>query len=144
MTKRKDVNAGINDEITVDTEVDDDLTDEEKAEIDEAAKKIIELPGNVWKCKLSEPLEYLDEKYDELTFNFRQIKGEDVVNAEDELLRRHLPIYMNNAVNIYYIILIAVRACEQNIDDVALKKLSAVDFNRIVNKTKLFLSGIAV
>lgn len=144
MVKRKVVDAAINDEITVEKEIDNDLTDEEKAEIDKVAKKIIELPSGVWKCELSEPLEYLDETYDELTFNFGKLKGEDVLNVEDELMRRHLPIYMNNTVNIYYIMLIAVRACEQNIDDAALQKLNAVDFNHIISKTKLFLSGIAV
>lgn len=144
MVRKKEVNTSINDEIAVEKEIDSDLTDEEKAEIDKAAKKIIELPSGMWKCELSEPLEYLDEKYDELTFNFGKLKGEDVLNVEDELMRRHLPIYMNNTVNIYYIMLIAVRACEQNIDDAVLQKLNAVDFNHIISKTKLFLSGIAV
>lgn len=144
MVRKKEVNTSINDEIAVEKEIDSDLTDEEKAEIDKAAKKIIELPSGMWKCELSEPLEYLDEKYGELTFNFGKLKGEDVLNVEDELMRRHLPIYMNNTVNIYYIMLIAVRACEQNIDDAVLQKLNAVDFNHIISKTKLFLSGIAV
>lgn len=144
MAKKNAVNAEINEDNTIETEIGDDLTDEEKAEIDKAAQKIIELPSGVWKCKLSEPLEHLGEKFDELTFNFGKLKGEDMLNVEDELMQRHKPIYMNNSVNIHYILFVAVRACEQKVDDTVLKTLSAVDFNHIINKTKLFLAGIAV
>ena len=82
-------------EKTIDEEV---KNTENDPEIDKAAEKILELPSGIWKIELSSPIKYLDNEYSELTFAYEKLTGEDVINAEDELMNRHLPIYMNNGV----------------------------------------------
>ncbi len=125
----------------------DELTDEENKAVDDAAEKIkndIMTPNGVWMCKLSKPITYNGVEYSELTFNFGKLTGADALNIEDELTAKGKPVFMNETANAQYLILMAVRACEEHIEADAFNPMSIVDFNRIKNKARLFLLGVAV
>lgn len=133
-------------ETIIDNEL-DELTDEEIKAVDDAAEKIKNdetTPDGVWKCKLSKPITYDGVEYSELTFNFGKLTGDDALNIEDELLAKGKPVFMNETANARYLIAMAARACEQYISADAFKLMSLVDFNRIKNKARLFLLGVAV
>ncbi len=124
-----------------------ELTDEENKAVDDAAGKIrndVMTPDGVWKCELSKPITHNGIEYSELTFNFGKLTGADAVNIEDELSAKGKPVFMNEAANSSYLILMAARACEEHISSDAFKRMSIVDFNRIKNKARLFLLGVAV
>lgn len=125
----------------------DELTEEENKAVDDAAEKIrndVMTPDGVWKCKLSKPITYDGVEYSELTFNFGKLTGADALNIEDELAAKGKPVFMAETANAQYLILMAARACDQNIDANAFNPMSIVDFNRIKNKARLFLLGVAV
>lgn len=125
----------------------DELTDEENKAVDDAAEKIkndIMTPDGVWKCKLSKPITYNGVEYSELTFNFGKLTGADALNVEDELTAKGKPVFMNETANTPYLILLAARACEEHVNSDAFRSMSIIDFNRIKNKARLFLLGVAV
>ena len=122
----------------------EELTKEEEAAIDKAADQLMEIPSNVWKLKLDEPLEIRGEKVSELTFNFGELTAADAINVEDEMVDRGLRIFVNNLMNVHYLMLIAIRANSDGLDENTMKKLPISDFNNIIVKTKYFLMGIAV
>lgn len=125
----------------------DELTDEENKAVNDAAEKIkndVMTPDGVWKCKLSKPITYNGVEYNELTFNFGKLTGADALNIEDELIAKGKPVFMNETANAQYLILLAARACEEHIGSDAFKPMSIIDFNRIKNKARLFLLGVAV
>ncbi len=125
----------------------DELTEEENKAVDDAAEKIrndVMTPDGVWKCKLSKPITYDGIEYGELTFNFGKLTGADALNIEDELAAKGKPVFMNETANAQYLILMAARACEENIHSNAFGLMGIVDFNRIKNKARLFLLGVAV
>lgn len=125
----------------------DELTDEEIKAVDDAAEKIKNdemTHDGVWKCKLSKPITYDGIEYSELTFNFGKLTGADALNVEDELLAKGKLVFTAETANARYLIAMAARACEQYISADAFNLMSIVDFNKIKNKARLFLLGVAV
>ena len=125
----------------------DELTDEENKAVDDAAEKIksdVMTPDGVWKCELSKPITYNGVEYTELTFNFGKLTGMDALNIEDELIAKGKLVFTSETANAQYLIHMAARACEQYLTPDAFKPMSIVDFNKIKNRARLFLLGVAV
>lgn len=140
MSKKNEVNANINEDIVVDKEVGDELTEEEKAEVDQAAQ-IAEIPSGVWNYKLKEPLEYLGKTYTELTFDFGRLNGGDIAAIERELEQLKINLFSNVGFSDSYADHAASFACEDISDTYALGELWGADYNAILRRTRNFLSG---
>lgn len=128
-------------------EVLDELTNEENAAVEEAAEmleKDSEKTDGVYTIELKKPLMYNGTEYNKLTFDFNKLTGTDAVNIEDELVARGKNVFMNEVASSVYLMTMAARACEEHVPYNALKNLGIVDFNRIKNKARLFLLGVAV
>lgn len=128
-------------------EVLDELTNEENAAVEEAAEmleKDSEKTDGVYTIELKKPLMYNGTEYNKLTFDFNKLTGTDAVNIEDELAAKGENVFMNEIASSVYLMTMAARACEEHVTFNALKKLGIVDFNRIKNKARLFLLGVAV
>lgn len=124
----------------------EDLTDEEKAEVDRAAERIAnDLPNakDIWGITLSKPVTYEGEEIKELTFNFGKLTGDDAINIEEELRAQNKPIFMNEAASTDYLMAVAVRTCERAVDMRFFRKIKIVDFLRIKSRMRLFLLGVA-
>lgn len=141
MSKKYEAKAVINEEITAGAEVGDELTDEEKAEIDEAAQ-ITELPSGVWKYELKEPLEYLGKTYTELTFDLGRLNGENIAAIERELEQLRMNLFSNVGFSDNYAERAASLACEDISDTYALEELWGADYNAILRRTRNFLSDV--
>ncbi len=139
MVKKKGVNADVNDEIAVEKEIGDDLTDEEKAEIDNAAQ-ITEIPSGTWKYELKEPFEYQEQTYTELMFDFGKLCGRDIAAIEHELEQLGLNLFSNAGLSNSYAERAAALACENIGDMYALEELWGADYNIILRRTRTFLS----
>lgn len=141
MAKKYEAKAEINDEITVDAEVGDDLTDEEKAEVDEAAQ-MTEIPSGVWNYKLKEPLEYLGKTYTELTFDFGKLNGGNIAAIERELEQLKINLFSHVGFSDSYAERAASFACEDISDTYALGELWGADYNAILRRTRNYLSDV--
>lgn len=129
---------------TINTENDEvQLDKESESHIDEIVRESTTSDG-VWTCKLKEPIKYEENEYGSLTFDFNRLTGDDALEIEDELAMKGNPVFMNEAANGRYLMLMALRACEERIDFNTLKKVNISDFNRIKNKARLFLLQFAV
>lgn len=128
-------NANKNDEVLLD--------EDSENRIDEIVKESTTSDG-VWTCQLKTPLKYEENEYKTLTFNFNRLTGVDAMEIEDELAMKGKPVFMNEAANARYLMLMALRACEEQMDFDTLKKINISDFNRIKNKARLFLLQFAV
>ncbi len=125
----------------------DELTDEENAAVDEAVKmlnKDAEKTDGVFILDLRTPLVYNGNEYKSLTFEFKKLKGTDSINIEDELIAKSHNVFMNDTANTRYLITMAARACVEKVPYNGLLELGIIDFNRIKNKARLFLLGVAV
>lgn len=140
MSKKYEAKAVINDEITAGAEVGDELTDEEKAEIDEAAQ-MAEIPSGVWKYKLKEPLEYMGETFTELTFNFDKLSGRDIAAIERELEQLNISLFSSTGLSDNYAERAAALACENIHDMFALEELWGADYNAVLRRMRTFLSS---
>lgn len=128
-------------------EVLDELTNEENSAVDEAAEmleKDSQKTDGVYTIELKKPLMYNGTEYSKLTFDFNKLTGTDAINIEDELVATGNNVFMNEIASSAYLMTMAARACEEHVTYNTLKKLGIVDFNRIKNKARLFLLGVAV
>lgn len=129
---------------TINTEIDEvQLDNDTENRIDEIIKESTTSDG-VWTCQLKTPIKYEETEYESLTFNFNKLTGAEALEIEDELAMKGNPVFMNEAANGRYLMLMALRACEERIDFNTLKKINISDFNRIKNKARLFLLQFAV
>lgn len=127
--------------------VTEELNEEEKNAVNEAADKITDdfTSGGVWTCVLKKPVQYQGEEIKELEFDFNSLTGADALNIEDELRDSNVILYVSEIASAEYLIRVAARACRRNIGGADFfKRMSIVDFNRIKIKTRLFLAGVAV
>lgn len=144
MANQKKANMESIEEVTTENENDEvQLDKDSKNRIDEIVKESTASDG-VWTCQLKKPIKYEENEYKSLTFNFDKLTGAEALEIEDELAMKGKPVFMNEAANARYLMLVALRACEERIDFAALKELNISDFNRIKNKARLFLLQFAV
>lgn len=136
----------INDEKELE-HVSGELTDKENAAVEEAAKmlnKDAEKTDGIFHIELKTPLKYNGKEYDKLTFEFAKLTGRDSVNIEEELTAKGQNVFMTEIASAVYLMTMAARACVEKIPYNGLLDLDIVDFNRIKNKSRLFLLGVAV
>lgn len=137
----KETNAGM------DVEVLDELTQEEENAVNNAADEILNdtmSSDGVWSIKLSRPVLYNGTELTELHFNFGKLTGEDALKIEDELVTKGRPTFLNEVASARYLMMIAAKACEEKIMADLFNKMSIRDFNKIKNKTQLFMLGVAI
>lgn len=120
-----------------------ELDKEDENRVGEIVNEFTTTDG-VWTCQLKKPITYEENEYKSLTFNFNNLTGAEALEIEDELAMKGKPVFMNETANARYLMLVALRACEERIDFAALTKLNISDFNRIKNKARLFLLQFAV
>jgi len=88
--------------------------------------------------KLRKPVLNNGEELKELTFDFEKLTGADSLEIQAELdaigKTAAVPAYSSE-----YLVRMAIRACEQDVDIGFFKRLSIVDFNKIMMRMRFFL-----
>lgn len=114
-------------------------------EVEKAAEEMIENitnPVNMRPIKLKKPIKNHSEEIRELTFDFDKLTTKDALEIENELIgsgkNPAMPAY-----NGEYLLRLALRSCEQDVDLDFFMRLSIVDFNRVESKMRFFLLGSA-
>ena len=110
--------------------------------VDEKVDKMVKSftdPEPQFTCKLRKPVTYNGIEYDELSFDFETLSGEDGLNIESELAAMGKVPILDPMFDGNYLIRMAARACTEPISVELLLKLSISDFNKIRNKSKYFL-----
>ncbi len=90
--------------------------------------------------KLRNPVLNNGEELRELTFDFEKLTGADALEIEAELSAlgkaAAVPAFSSE-----YLVRMAMRACEQNVDLDFFRRISIADFNKIQSRTRFFLIG---
>ena len=124
----------------------------------EDTKKVIDLPQTedgqtetnievdperftVFKYKLTEPFEYEDKKYDELTLDFGKLTGKDALAIEEEMEKQNIYVVAPETSRSYQIRM-AARA--GGFPHQISEKMAFRDFNRLANAARNFLMGQAL
>ncbi len=84
------------------------------------------------------PFTYEGKTYEELTFDFGKLTGEDGIAIQEELEAKGKPVIVQT-MNANYLCLMAARACTTTIGADVLMALPLYDFNRIIAKARSFL-----
>ena len=92
---------------------------------------------------LTKPVMYNGEEITELAFDFDKLTGADALNIEEELVSRGKTMYYGAINDANYLILMAVKACTKTVGVDFFYKISIIDFERIKNRARFFLSGVA-
>lgn len=92
---------------------------------------------------LTKPVLYNGEEVTELAFDFDKLTGADALNIEEELVSRGKTLYYGAINDANYLILMAAKACTKPIGKDFFNKISIVDFERIKNRARFFLAGVA-
>ena len=92
---------------------------------------------------LTKPVMYNGEEVTELAFDFDKLTGADALNIEEELVSRGKTMYYGAINDANYLILMAVKACTKPVGRDFFNKISIVDFERIKNRARFFLAGVA-
>ena len=116
-----------------------EFVDEE--ELDKAMEEAKDAPG-MTTVKLNKPVAYDGETYEELTFDFDSLTGEDAINIEEELAAEGKPVVIVAAFRSDYLIRMAARACTKPIGHDIFKKMSLRDYNRVTGAAKSFLLAV--
>ncbi len=89
---------------------------------------------------LRKPLLNKGEELKELTFDFEKLTGADALEIESELAAlgktAAVPAFSSE-----YLVRMAIRACEQDVDLDFFKRISIADFNKIQSRMRFFLIG---
>lgn len=92
----------------------------------------------VYVHKFSKPLEYKEQSYDSLTFDFDGLSGNDILAVEAELSALGMAAVVQE-FNGQFLIRIAARACTEKIGADVFAGLPIRDYNRIVKRARSFL-----
>ncbi len=89
--------------------------------------------------RFKQPREWEGQTIDKLTFNWDKLTGEDFLAIEQKMgLRNKIVVYADFSTD--FILEMAVRCCEEKVDDRFLRKLPIALFNRIRNRARDFLN----
>ncbi len=92
--------------------------------------------------KLRKPVLNNGEELKELTFDFEKLTGADALEIESELAAlgktAAVPAFSSE-----YLVRMAIRACEQDVDLDFFKRVSIADFNKIQSRMRFFLIGLS-
>lgn len=92
---------------------------------------------------LTKPVLYNGEEVTELAFDFDKLTGADALNIEEELSSRGKPMYFGAINDANYLIRMAAKACTKPVGMDFFNKVPIIDFERIKNRARFFLSGTA-
>lgn len=92
---------------------------------------------------LTKPVMYNGEEVTELAFDFDKLTGADALNIEEELVSRGKTMYYGAINDANYLIRMAAKACTKPVGVDFFYKISIIDFERIKNRARFFLSGVA-
>lgn len=88
--------------------------------------------------KFATPFVYEDKTYEELTFDWSKLTGNDSLAIENELQMLGKPLIVPEFSG-EYLIRVAARACTVAIGADALLSMSMVDYNKIRSRARSFL-----
>lgn len=92
---------------------------------------------------LTKPVLYNGEAVTELAFDFDKLTGADALNIEEELAARGKAMYFGAINDANYLIRMAAKACTKPVGMDFFNKISIIDFERIKNRARFFLAGVA-
>ena len=92
---------------------------------------------------LTKTVMYNGEEVTELAFDFDKLPGADALNIEEELVSRGKTMYYGAINDANYLIRMAAKACTKPVGVDFFYKISIIDFERIKNRARFFLSGVA-
>lgn len=128
-----------------DTELEE--TAQQAAKEEEAAKAARRL--TVYTHKFEEPFSWNGKQFEELTFNFAGLIGQDCMAAEQEVNARGITL-VTDAFCLPYLCAIAARACTERdsrgfavIDSEALGAMPLAEFRLITGRARAFLLQLA-
>lgn len=104
----------------------------------EVAKKEAEISNDTYVHKLKKPLVYDDKTYNELTFEWDKLTGDDALSIEIEMQQLGKPLIVPTFSG-EYLIRVAARACTAPIGSDAFLKMPIADYNRIRSAARSFL-----
>lgn len=107
------------------------------------AKTEAEKASGVYVHKFAKPYDYEDRHYEELTFDFDALTGEDSLAIESELQALGKAVIVPEFSG-DYLVRMAVRACTEDISVDALLAAPLSDFNAIKGKARSFLLHLAL
>lgn len=93
--------------------------------------------------RLTKPIMYNGEEVTELAFDFDKLTGADALNIEEELVARGKTMYYGAINDANYLIRMAAKACTKPVGMDFFYKISIIDFEKIKNRARFFLSGVA-
>lgn len=126
-----------------DADLNEELTDEENAAVDEAAANILGAENTgVWTYTLKEPLEYQEQTFSELTFDFDKLRGADMIAIEHELDQLDISVFSDKGFSDAFALRAAALACESIDNMFALEELWGVDYNTVLRRTRTYLSMV--
>lgn len=88
--------------------------------------------------KFRKPFDYQGTAYNELTFDWGKLTGEDSLAIENEMQQLGKPVIVPTFSG-EYLIRFAARACTEKIGSDAFRRMPIGDYNRIRNAARSFL-----
>lgn len=92
---------------------------------------------------LTKTVMYNGEEVTELAFDFDKLTGADALNIEEELVSHGKTMYYGAINDANYLIRMAAKACTKPVGVDFFYKISIIDFERIKNRARFFLAGVA-
>ena len=89
--------------------------------------------------KFEEPFVYEEQTYTEITFDFAKLRGRDATSLEDELAGEGRYV-LSPEISDIYLSKVAVRASNPTITFDAMEELPYIDFKKITNSARNFLT----
>lgn len=88
--------------------------------------------------KLTKTIEYEDNKFDEITFDFDSLTGGDSLDVENELSSKGHFIVLKTADSEYLIRMCAKACITKGVDTGFFRIIPVKDYNKIMNSVKRF------
>lgn len=104
----------------------------------EVAKKEAETSGESYTHVFRKPFGYMDKTYNELTFDWDKLTGNDALAIENELQQLGKPVIVPTFSG-EYLIRLAAKACTVSIGSDAFMRMPIGDYNKIRSKARSFL-----
>lgn len=102
------------------------------------AEKEAETSGYTYTHKFKTPFECEGKKYEELTFDWGSLTGEDSLAIENEMASLGKPL-ITPEFSGEFLIRMAARACTTKIGSDVLAKMPLVDYNKVRSNARSFL-----
>lgn len=119
------------------------VEDNEEKSVSEQVEEVMdEMTSDRKPLVLRKPVMYNGEEINEISFDFNKLSGADALNIDSEL--RSMGKQVNvAATDADFLIRMARNACDKAVGIDFFKQISIVDFNKIINRARFFLLGIA-